>query len=71
MKKLLICLLALMLTVPALAEAPGGLRPRRDDPQHALYRHARDGVSGHAGGGRPGKVLSCQLLRKKGWRTIE
>ena len=29
MKKLLICLLALMLTVPALAEAPGGLRPRR------------------------------------------
>ena len=31
MKKLLICLLALMLTVPALAEAPGGLRPRRDE----------------------------------------
>ena len=31
MKKLLICLLALMLTVSALAEAPGGLRPRRDE----------------------------------------
>ena len=31
MKKLLICLLALMLTVPALAEAPGSLRPRRDE----------------------------------------
>ena len=41
MKRLLICLLVLLLTVPALAEAPSALRPRRDEiieeaPQVAL-----------------------------------
>ena len=41
MKRLLICLLALLLAAPALAEAPNALRPRRDEiieetPQVAL-----------------------------------
>ena len=31
MKKLFVCLLALLLTIPALAEASDALRPRRDE----------------------------------------
>ena len=44
MKRLFICLLVLLLTVPALAEAPNALRPRRDEVLEEAPEVALNGV---------------------------
>ncbi len=44
MKRLLVCLLVLLLAVPALAEAPGALRPRRDEAVEGAPEVALAGV---------------------------
>ena len=56
MKKLLVCLLALLLAIPALAEASGALRPRRDeavedapDVAHAGLRFEGEGYESPEG----------------------
>ena len=67
MKKLLICLLALLLAVPALAEAPGGLRPRRDEAVEETPEVAADVRFEGEGYESPGEAVVAYLeALKKG-----
>lgn len=66
MKRLLICLLVLLLTVPALAEAPSALRPRRDEAVEETPQVALSGVRFEGEGYEsPEEAVAAYLQAKK------
>ena len=66
MKRLLICLLVLLLTVPALAEAPSALRPRRDEIIEEAPQVALSGVRFEGEGYEsPEEAVAAYLQAKK------
>ena len=66
MKRLLICLLVLLLTVPALAEAPSALRPRRDEAVEETPQVALAGVRFEGEGYEsPEEAVAAYLQAKK------